>query len=60
MIVLISKIIQKIFYLNAIKLFFYGVVICLIIPNLMYYLIYKKRDELQYSKNIIKNILKKF
>lgn len=58
--VLISKIIQKIFYLNAIKLFFYGVVICLIIPNLMYYFIYKKRDELQYSKNIIKNILKKF
>jgi putative membrane protein len=35
-------------------------VICLIIPNLIYYVVFRKREEFMYYKNLLKNIVNKF
>ena len=45
--------------LNGIKLFFVRLVICLLIPNILFYVCNRKKEEFLYSVNLAKRIISK-
>lgn len=55
----VTNLICNIFTTNSIATLLGKVSLCIIIPNIIFYLIFKNTSEFKYIKNIIKSVLKK-
>lgn len=57
--VILTWLIANVFKDNTVLTFIYKVLICSIIPNIMFLLIYRKRAEFIYFKSLLQSILKR-